>query len=229
MQALEKIKRQWQFAADAMPQLICLVDRDGRIIRSNRTVERWKLGYVESVNGLFLHDVLHKHCSDPACYLRSMPQQTWLKLPEHGQAQHSGWDPILERHLVIRTQMPIRTPDQRDVPDDFFAVVTIDDVSDWRASEDRSKKNTQILSERVQREMAMRAEAEKVQSRLRTLLDKTPNLIAMANDTGELFYLNPAGRALLHVEAEDGIADLTLTSCHAPAMRDCLGNEAIPT
>ena len=229
MQTLERIKRQWQFAVDSMPQLICLVDREGRIIRSNRTVERWKLGSVESVNGLFLHDVLHKHCSDPACYLKSMPEHAGPMLAEHGQAQHSAWDPILERHLVIRTQMPIRTPDAGGTPEDFFAVVTIDDVSNWRASEEQSKQATHVLNERVHREMEMRVEAEKVQSRLRTLLDRTPNLIAMANDTGALFYLNPAGRALLHVESDQDIADLTLTSCHAPAMRDCLGNEAIPT
>ena len=43
---LERIKQQWQFAADSMPQLICLVDGEGRVMHANRTLERWKLGEV---------------------------------------------------------------------------------------------------------------------------------------------------------------------------------------
>ena len=52
MQMLERIKQQWQFAADSMPQLICLVDREGRVMHANRTLERWGLGEVEGSGAL---------------------------------------------------------------------------------------------------------------------------------------------------------------------------------
>ena len=134
MRALEKTKHQLQFAADSMPQLICLVDRDGRVIRANRTVERWNLGRVESVGGLHLHDLLHKRCSDSACYLRLFGQQNACELAKDRRAECDAWDPILERHFVIRTQLPVRTPEQEASSEDFFAIVTVDDVTELRAN-----------------------------------------------------------------------------------------------
>jgi hypothetical protein len=47
LRTLEWVKQQWQFAADSMSQLICLVDRTGRVMHANRTLERWGLGEVE--------------------------------------------------------------------------------------------------------------------------------------------------------------------------------------
>ena len=71
VQSLERAKQQWESAADSMPQFICLLDRDGRVLRANRTVERWKLGIeIEDVGGLYLHEVLHRNCDDSRCYPR---------------------------------------------------------------------------------------------------------------------------------------------------------------
>lgn len=60
---LEKAKQHWQSAADIMPQLICLLNGKGQLIRTNRTVERWGLGRVDDVRGLHLHAILHPDCA----------------------------------------------------------------------------------------------------------------------------------------------------------------------
>jgi PAS domain-containing protein len=51
LQTSERVKQQLQIAIDSMPQLICLVAGDGRVIRANRTVDRCKLGAVEAAPG----------------------------------------------------------------------------------------------------------------------------------------------------------------------------------
>src|SRR5689334_13108375 len=95
---LERIKRQWQFAADAMPQLICLVDGEGRVRHANRTLERWNLGEVEGVRGVALHELMHKGCSDQDCYLRLFWRRTAAALAQDRRAECDVWDPLLKRH-----------------------------------------------------------------------------------------------------------------------------------
>jgi len=200
LQTSERVKQQLQIAIDSMPQLICLVAGDGRVIRANRTVDRWKLGAVEAARGLYLHDVLHVGCSDPAFYLRLFGQRAKAALIEDRGAECDAWDPILKRHFVIRTSMAARAPKQEASSEDFL-IVTVDDVTELRGIEDESRQAAQILSQRVEHEVEKRAHVEQVQSRLLTILDNTPNIVAMADHSGALFYLSRAGRALLELEA----------------------------
>lgn len=226
LQGLEGIKQQWLFAADAMPQLICLVHRDGRVIRTNRTLERWGLGQVGDVRGVYLHDVLHKRCSDPDCYLRLFGQRTVAALARNRRTECDVWDPLLKRHFEIRTQLPVQEGGAE--AEDFFAVVTIDDVTELKASEDEARRAAKVLNQRVEREAQKRAESEKVQSHLRTIVDKTPVFTAMADRSGALFYLNPAGRLLMGLEGQEGLSGLTLIACQAPGARVRMADEALP-
>ena len=226
IRVLEGIKQQWLFAADAMPQLICLVHRDGRVIRVNRTLERWGLGKVDEVRGAHLHDVLHKHCSEPDCYLRLLGEQIVAALARNRRAECDVWDSVLQRHVQIRIQMPVL--EERADAEDFFAAVTIDDVSELKASEVESRRAAQVLNQRVEHEEQKRAQAEMVQSQLRSILDKIPEFTAMADRTGMLSYLNPAGRVLLGLKDEDELSGLTLIGCQAPEARMRIAEEALP-
>jgi len=224
--ALEEIKQQWLFAADAMPQLICLVDRDGRIIRANRTLERWELGQVENVRGAYLHRVLHKHCADPDCYLHTLRERTAEALAKDGRAACDVWDPLLERHFSIHIQRPV--PQGGAGPEAFFALVSIDDVTELKAGEDQSRRTAQALNRRVEREEQKREQAEKFQAHLLTVLDKTPVFIAMADRSGALFYLNPAGRLRMGLAQDEALTGLTLLNCHAAGERSRIAEEALP-
>ncbi|MBI4289884.1 MAG: PAS domain-containing protein, partial [Betaproteobacteria bacterium] len=152
---LEKLKQQWQFVADAMPQLICLVDGEGRVMHANRTLERWGLGKVQAVKGIELHELLHKNCGDRQCCLRLHWQQTLVALTEERQAECDVWDPVLGRHLAIRAQMPVA--EEASAAEDLYAVVIVDDVTELKASEDRSRTAGRDRSEWVRTEEALRA------------------------------------------------------------------------
>lgn len=226
LQMLERLKQRWLFAADSMPQLICLVDRAGRVMHVNRTLERWRLGGVEAVKGIDLHDVVHKQCSDRGCYLRLMWQRSTVALERDGRAECNVWDPLLERHFEIRMQLAV--PEEGENSDDFFAAVVIDDVSASKARTERSRQAAQILNQRVGHEQRKRTQAEKVQSQLLSIMDETPAFSAMADRTGALFYLNPAGRTLLGLGGEEELSGLTLVGCLAPEARMHIAGEALP-
>jgi len=224
--ALERIKQQWLFAADSMPQLICLLDRGGRVLGANRTLERWQLNQVAAIRGTPLHQVLHRQCSDPNCYLRSFWQWTAAMLGRDGRTECEVWDPRLQRQLSIRVQM---SPERNGTDaDDFFAVAVIDDLTESKTSEGQSRQATQNLRQRVGYEERRRARAEQIQARLRTIMDRTPVFTALADHSGALFYVNPAGRALLGLAQEEDLSGLTLIDCQAPAARIRIAEEALP-
>ncbi len=229
LQSLERAKQQWEFAADSMPQFICLLDHDGRVIRANRTVERWKLGIdIEDVVGLNLHDVLHQVCDNPRCYLRRFGDRAVLALAKGRRANCDAWDPILKRHFLIRARRPIPTQPQKHALSEVFAVVTVDDVTEFKTIEKESKKLTQALSQRVEHEQGERTQAEQIHSRIIEALDNTPSFFAMADAAGALYYLNPAGRALLGLESQEEAYGMSLLECHAPGVREHLMKTVMP-
>src|SRR5471030_1726288 len=229
MKTLERAKQQWEFAAYSMPQFICLLDCDGRMIRANRTVERWKLVIaVEDVRGLFLHNVLHRDCDNSRCYLRRFGERAAVALAKVRRANCDAWDPILKRHFVIRARRPILTQQRKHCLSEVFAVVTVDDVTEFKAIEKESDELTQALNQCVEHEQEKRTQAELVHSRIIDALDNSPTFFAMADADGALNYLNPAGRALLGLESQEEACGMSLIECHAPGVREHLMKTAMP-
>lgn len=103
---VERAKREWETTVDALPELICVVDQDGILVRANRTVERWSLGLVQAVKGQELHRFMHPNCDQP-CYLSTFLQFARKKALRGQPVEHEDYDAILRRHLQIRV-WPVR-------------------------------------------------------------------------------------------------------------------------
>ena len=124
---LESIKRQWQLAADALPQLVCLVDRAGKVIRANRTLERWGLVPVAQVRGLTVHEALHGGQCDANCTLGAFWGRAQEALARGKEVKHQTWDERLARDLSIVIQ-----PQQPQVGD-VYAIALLEDVGPLQA------------------------------------------------------------------------------------------------
>jgi PAS domain S-box-containing protein len=222
--SIVEAKQQWQLVADAMPLLLCLVDGDGRIVRSNRTLERWALGEVTTIKGRSLHETLHPDCTALDCPLHEFLDEALVGLADGRRAHMEGYDPQLRRQVAINVQPLI--DDDRQLAD-ARAVVSIDDVSEMKRSEHGVLCLHSSLRQCIGQEIARRQEAEEVQARLLNLISRTPNFIAIADIDGRLFYLNPAGRGMIGIGDGD-IAHLTLTDCLAPEARRALVEEVMP-
>ena len=46
---VERAKQEWETTVDSLPEIVCLVDTEGHIVRANRTIEAWGLGPVTAV------------------------------------------------------------------------------------------------------------------------------------------------------------------------------------
>jgi signal transduction histidine kinase len=221
---IERAKAQWQFIADAIPLLLCLIDRSGRIIRTNRTLERWGLGDVSTIKGASLHGTLHPECMTADCYLSDFESQI-LSSPKK-RAEVEAYDPFLERHVAIKFQ-PTLSDGLRPDLEEVLAIVSVDDISDTKRAEMHISEIQNGLRERVVQEMGKRIEMEGLQSRLLNILSKTPNFIATAAPDGTLLYLNQSGRNMLQLE-ETSTGKLCIFDFLTPKARGKMVSQALP-
>jgi PAS domain S-box-containing protein len=227
---LEKAKQQWQSAADMMPQLICLLNGKGQLIRTNLTIERWGLGRVADVKGVHLHTILHGDCVDPECYFKSFWLSAVARLPCGERSEYQIFDPVLKRHLAFLVQPLGRPPLPLQEADDLHAVVMVDDISDLKKSEAGVQRLYEELECLACMEKQRRLLSEGMQARLLAILEKTTDYVAMADAEGGILYLNPAGRALLGLGPDDDISRMNMSMCHysAQEVEEKIRGEALP-
>lgn len=170
-----RAKRQWEAVVDTLPQLICMVDGSGRIVRTNRTFERWGLGGVKSAIGEDFHQRLHPYCADPDCYLLQhvdMVRMANFATPANGLRVY---DEQLLRYLRIHLSSLNQTG-QRLGGENRFSLFVAEDVT-CRAGLDRK--------------------ASASEEKLQLLVDSVSDLIVQHSSDGTMHYLSPASITLL--------------------------------
>jgi signal transduction histidine kinase len=127
--SIARAKLEWEGTVDALTSLVCLLDRDGKVLRTNRVAEDWSLGRVHDVIGLEAHALLHPSCRSPGCdlagYVDAALQalQSSAKLPAEVHLQ------IGPRNLKLMI-MPMRIPSAANVrKSDALAVLVANDVT----------------------------------------------------------------------------------------------------
>lgn|GEM_PF-1728572 len=78
------------------------------------------------------------------------------------------------------------------------------------------------------RKTRKRPQEARARDRVLAILDQATALVAMADDGGALFYVNPAGRAILGLAPDDEVSDIALIECMAPSVRTGIAEAAIP-
>jgi signal transduction histidine kinase len=100
---VERAKREWESTVDSLPDLVCLIDRAGCVMRVNRIIEEWQLGRVDLVKGRLLHDLLHPDCQQPECYCDVLIKRSIVCAAQGESVQQEAYDPILKRHVQVHT------------------------------------------------------------------------------------------------------------------------------
>ncbi|OGP92371.1 MAG: hypothetical protein A2156_14940 [Deltaproteobacteria bacterium RBG_16_48_10] len=153
LRLIGRAKREWESTVDSLPQLICLMDNQGTILRVNRAVERWNLEQVVNVKGRKIHELVHHRCIDPGCYLRDFWLQAWGELACGRSAELEVEDKIMERYLHIQVQ-PISTRTRREGEETAsYAVVVLDDITERK----RAEREIAALEEQLRQSQKMEA------------------------------------------------------------------------
>lgn len=138
---VERAKREWEATVDALPELICVVDEKGLLVRANRTVERWSLGPVHRVRGQEIHRFLHPQC-DGRCYLDDFLRRAREDALIGQAAEHEAYDGILRRHLHVRI-LPVQRR-KRDVK--CHVAIIVHDITSRKEMEQALQRNNERLN-----------------------------------------------------------------------------------
>ena len=143
---IERAKREWEITADSLSSVICLLDRQGRVLRVNRTIEQWSLAEVLNVKGQSVHDVLHPACADPTCYLNAFLAHAWEEVSMGISIGCEEFDPRLKRHVRIQVR-PIfsNSANSDDTMSTNFAVAVVGDITRQKQAENALKRHNTML------------------------------------------------------------------------------------
>jgi signal transduction histidine kinase len=150
---IARAKREWQCIVDALPQLVCLLNRNGRVARSNRVAEHWRLCRVDEVAGLHMHELLHGACNAGECQLLALLQQSWCTLSSEADLVAFDLnDTRLQRWLKVTFKLmpaPVDPADPHAGANTSRAVCIVEDITSLRQAEEGHRVLNQQLEMRV--------------------------------------------------------------------------------
>lgn len=138
-------KVDWESAVDGLTQLVVVLDEHGRVVRTSRALERWKVGKVTEANGRTLHELLHPACQSARCYLGDVWTSARHDLAHYGAWTHETDDAALGRRLAI--EMRSLAASATGVPPRVVAL--IEDVTSRRETEARLRRGHAELEQQV--------------------------------------------------------------------------------
>ena len=142
---IEKAKQEWETTADSLLELICLVDRYGGILRTNRTVEQWNLGKVATIRGRKIHPLFHPDCQDLDCPLAQFLCDAWGNLLQNTPSMIELDDPMLKRAIRVQVRPISSQPSSVLKHSESFAVIIVHDITDQKQMEEDLRNANKAL------------------------------------------------------------------------------------
>ena len=157
--AILRAKDEWECTVDALPDLICLLDVAGKVVRVNRVVERWELYPLPEALGLELHNLLHPGFDESGCALAAALAAAWSGLRQSGDPQEFELrDPRLGRALHVTLR---KMPPDADTKVESLSVAVVADVTALHLAREALNAINQELEVRVHSRTDELAEANR--------------------------------------------------------------------
>lgn len=152
-QQVVQAKHQWESTLDAMPQLMCLIDGNGRVLRANRTLETWNLGEVTSIRETEVHDMLHPGCNDPGCMLKTRWEEMWQQFTSTEFVECDYQDDSMGRDLHCFLYRSGKSHYRDCAEEEGYALLIIEDITRQRQRDrillDYNRELENLLQERT--------------------------------------------------------------------------------
>jgi signal transduction histidine kinase len=147
--AIHRAKREWEISVDVLPEIVGLLDRNLRVVRISRALERWKLGGVQGAIGRDLHAVLHPVCAAGDCPLETSLRCAAARLRDADDATFEFADPILARDFVVTLTRTAASSAGEGTRLLSRTALTVADVTLKRKAEQQLRALNQTLEARV--------------------------------------------------------------------------------
>lgn len=208
-------------ACDGLPQLVCMLDRRGKVLCADAALERWGLGRITEVRGRTLHAVLHPGCRERGCELALVCLRGWSQLQNGLSSTAEVRDRTLKRRLRLEMKPAAESSAASGDAGVGRALVSISDVTGTRSTLARTSVTSDALQRRLEsptvalapsghrphREAMERARAERAQrvdqARYRVLAENISEGFAVQDEQGRLQEVNDALCRMLGYRREE--------------------------
>lgn len=219
---IAQAKLEWEATVDALPHFVCLLDEQRRIVRANRSVERWVAGSVGDVRGHKVHELLHPGCSDPSCYMGNLCHGAWAEVLSGRPVEYEVEDHVLKRHLDIQFRPTARRPGGA-TNNASRAVLVLQDITKIKHAEQVLKSSNDELERIVQARTAQLVQANELlkceiveRQRIEAELRRSENELRLLSV--QLLTVQEMERKRIASELHDGIGQ------SLSAIKFCLEN-----
>jgi PAS domain-containing protein len=209
--AIHRAKLEWEHTADALPEIVGLLDSSWQVVRVSRALERWQLGSVEGAIGRGLHSLLHTSCTDSDCVLSAAVERAMRELSRAPHACFELADPVLSLDLDVALTAP-RTVDGQ-INKSQRIVFTVANVTSLRKAERELKSLNHSLEQRVEERTSeilatnhsLRREIERRRSAEKSLRRSTRDLEALSE---RLMNAQEAERKRISQDMHDSVGQM---------------------
>lgn len=153
---IRRAKQEWESTVDSLPNFVCLLDREKRVIRGNRKIEEWGIDTVQGINGRLITDVLKDFaCKKP---LVEFFDRTWERLND-GNLHFIEATHVSTGQMVIVSVYPLVLDTYRyETPRDSHAVLVLQDTTGKKQLEQELRTlNSQLEARVVERTAQLEA------------------------------------------------------------------------
>ncbi len=131
LQQMNQSEHEWSATTEAIPQLICLLDAEGNVMRTNGTLSGWQLAREDELNGRKLHNLLRRIFPEFAKQIRQHWQEAHNLLQKGRNYNFEGIDEQTARYFYVQYE-PIGN---RIIEERSFAAISIQDITDQKQLE----------------------------------------------------------------------------------------------
>lgn len=155
---ISRAKREWEATVDSLPQVVCLLDSKGHVLRVNRAVERWGIGDIRGLRGQDGSCVLEPLCPSRRCASRATYRRFWHGPDRRGEVTWEADCQALARTIRM-TLRRLYEGDSAAANASSYAVMVIDDITEQRQAEVTLREYSRRLEAAVEERTVELAEA----------------------------------------------------------------------
>ena len=147
---IDRVRQEWEATTNAIPQLLCLVDLAGTVVKANQTATDWGLAPLEDPDGICIYDLLRPVFPDFAAYIEKIWPVVTDRLLNRRNFECEEMDPTSGHYFHAQFQ-PIQHPGGTGFVegDQAFAAINIQDISERKRLEleiqEANQKSEELL------------------------------------------------------------------------------------
>lgn len=147
---VERAKQEWEVAVDSLSELICVLGHDGRVIRTNRTLEAWGIGQVQEVRGRTLSSLIKNRFPMLAEAVEGSLYASWVKIMDGVPLETEVYESSVDQSFSIQIRPLAHQSQYRSLADESAAVAIFENITARKTAEQALTEYAAELEQRNQ-------------------------------------------------------------------------------